>query len=406
MTISNARAVPPSRTLCTALALALIGASMQSLADSPQVVQKMPAPAGHTIWRISNPTVNEASTQYPQIVFAPGQTVTVTATGCVQTGGAGLTWKRYVDPVGDNSATLYHGQILIPGAVNPLQFYDPRQPTVYTIPKTATLPAGAHLTLGYTDDHYSDNGYSSHDNGNQNQCWEVGNAAITLDIAPLAPATPPASQNYILTLQNVMIRNLRSSHSDTDIFGAAVTVNGTQAAIASQSVGSDWEQGSHNFPFSIEVDEVEPTDRVDFTYTVLNAGHSNTAQSINNAIVAIVQKVAGSIQGAGTIVSGVATAEQAIVNILDADCDGPVVADSIMGTGNDLALWTQNGPMTRTMSFSGTHSSTGCGSNSFYEVTYSIARTSQVLPYSLQINARSLAVKTSQNVQRLAPTHP
>ena len=66
--------------------------------------------------RIDEPTVTRRLTSYPQITFLAGDTVTVQAGGCVQTGGAGKTWKRYVNPSGSNSDRLYHGLIQIPGA--------------------------------------------------------------------------------------------------------------------------------------------------------------------------------------------------------------------------------------------------------------------------------------------------
>src|SRR5712671_6339427 len=77
--------------------------------------------SGNTeIWRIDEPNVKEPVTPYPQIVFRPGDRVTITAGGCVQTGGVGKTWKRYVDPQGPNADHLYHGLIQIPGATQGL----------------------------------------------------------------------------------------------------------------------------------------------------------------------------------------------------------------------------------------------------------------------------------------------
>src|SRR5262245_50328066 len=64
---------------------------------------------------INQPVVNRPTADYKNVQFAPGDTVTVQAGGCVQTGGSGKTWKRYVDPQGVNSDRLYHGLIYIPG---------------------------------------------------------------------------------------------------------------------------------------------------------------------------------------------------------------------------------------------------------------------------------------------------
>jgi hypothetical protein len=55
------------------------------------------------VWRITEPVVTQPTSEYPQIKFQPGDAVFVHAAGCVQTGGHGRTWKRYVDPSGPMS---------------------------------------------------------------------------------------------------------------------------------------------------------------------------------------------------------------------------------------------------------------------------------------------------------------
>jgi hypothetical protein len=47
---------------------------------------------------VDQPIVNESNTDYRMIELLPGDTVTVSASGCVQTGGKGQTWKDYVTP--------------------------------------------------------------------------------------------------------------------------------------------------------------------------------------------------------------------------------------------------------------------------------------------------------------------
>src|SRR5258708_15935052 len=71
-------------------------------------------------WRIDEPNVKKPIIEFQQIRFQPGDQVRVTAGGCVQTGGGGKTWRRYVDPLGANSDRLYHGMVLIPGAIGEL----------------------------------------------------------------------------------------------------------------------------------------------------------------------------------------------------------------------------------------------------------------------------------------------
>ena len=65
---------------------------------------------------INKPIVSRPEWVYQNVVFAPGDTVYVHGDGCVQTGGSGDTWKRYVNPGGANSDHLYHGLVRIPTA--------------------------------------------------------------------------------------------------------------------------------------------------------------------------------------------------------------------------------------------------------------------------------------------------
>jgi hypothetical protein len=71
---------------------------------------------GKIVCTISEPVVTQHETVYPTVAFAPGDIVDVQADGCVQTGGLGDTWKRYVNPTGSGTDHLYHGLIRIPTA--------------------------------------------------------------------------------------------------------------------------------------------------------------------------------------------------------------------------------------------------------------------------------------------------
>ncbi|HEX3967600.1 MAG TPA: hypothetical protein VHW70_06515 [Edaphobacter sp.] len=130
--------------------------------------------------RITEPNVKQRITNYPQITFKAGDSVTVSAGGCVQTGGSGATWKLYVNPSGSNSDRLYHGLIQIPGVDSDLVRIAGVINRTIAIP--STIPANASLNLGYEDDGYSDNGYWGHDDGTENQCRNVGNAFVVITI--------------------------------------------------------------------------------------------------------------------------------------------------------------------------------------------------------------------------------
>jgi hypothetical protein len=124
---------------------------------------------------VTEPIVNQPWATYPGISFWAGAHVYVDAGGCVQTGGHGRTWKRYVNPSSDNG--LYHGTMYLPGVTNGLQ-------ELWTlVGRTFVTTAGGALELGYEDDGYSDNGYYSHDDGTGDQCKNVGNAFVHLIIS-------------------------------------------------------------------------------------------------------------------------------------------------------------------------------------------------------------------------------
>jgi len=128
---------------------------------------------GSFVCVIDQPVVTQHETAYSTVQFAPGDVVDVQADGCVQTGGWGDTWKRYVNPTGSGADHLYHGLIRIPSA-KPAGGGLMRIESVVGRRQTVT-GAGIDLPqlilhLGYEDDDYHDNGYYSHDDGNDDQC--------------------------------------------------------------------------------------------------------------------------------------------------------------------------------------------------------------------------------------------
>jgi hypothetical protein len=149
---------------------------------------------------ISRPVVTESSFDYKSVVFRSGRsgdTVAIDAGGCVQTGGHGHTWKRYVNPSGPNSDHLYFGSMEIPAVSD---FGSSPPPDILAKTRFSSLVGKpsvnissiasttlATLLLHYADDFYSDNGYYRHDEGTGNQCAlgnDGGAAHITLTITP------------------------------------------------------------------------------------------------------------------------------------------------------------------------------------------------------------------------------
>jgi hypothetical protein len=63
------------------------------------------------------------------------------------------------------------------------------------------------------------------------------------------------------------------------------------------------------------------------------------------------------------------------LDIVLANCDGPVAVDQIAVTGADLINWTAGtGMYAETRVYPGLDSAVGCGSNSRYTVTWSVLR--------------------------------
>jgi hypothetical protein len=190
-------------------------------------------------WKISRPEVRRRITEYPEIDFRPNDIVRVDASGCVDPGGVGNTWKQYVNPSGLNTDRLYHGLIWIPGA----EVVDGKKQLIVPVgtslvriasitarpnnkPAAQELIVGEHfpagvphtLHLGYEDDQYDDNGYPHniydsagnliqrvpHGDRDGNDCKNADDAYVIIQIsrstAPPAPNTlgplDPVASNY------------------------------------------------------------------------------------------------------------------------------------------------------------------------------------------------------------------
>jgi hypothetical protein len=157
----------------TVLAACVAFAIVPAVAGAAQQISVSTFGRDYTVYRITEPVVTAKTTSYPTIAFAAGDLVRVSAGGCVQSGGHGLTWKRYVDPSGPPN--MYAGTIRIPGHES--------VPIATMIGQTSSVPANAEpntLVLGYQDERYGDNGYSSHDNGTDDQCLGEGAAWLVV----------------------------------------------------------------------------------------------------------------------------------------------------------------------------------------------------------------------------------
>ena len=159
------------------------------------------------VWRIDHPDVIDPQRIYEHITFKPGDTIKIDAGGCVQTGGMGSTWKLYTNPSGDDADHLYSGLIQIPTVFPSLVRIGGDLDVTHFVPLSVppTQIGALKLTLGYQDDGYGDNGYYSHDNGNNNQCGGVGPAWVEVTVVTNStlvhdqPKYSPHSKDFDMT---------------------------------------------------------------------------------------------------------------------------------------------------------------------------------------------------------------
>jgi hypothetical protein len=175
---------------------------------------------GNFTCTITQPVVNAHETDYPKVEFAPGDLVSVTANGCVQTGGSGSTWKRYANPSGPNTGPpsyMYEGRVLIPTTKEASALVPIHQVIGRTLLVTGTgLPESQlFLHLGYQDDGYSDNGYYSHDDGTDDQCKADGSNAVNGGPAYV-----------VVTIARGVPLNAPPSRFDFDVSSGLVDSNG------------------------------------------------------------------------------------------------------------------------------------------------------------------------------------
>lgn len=368
--------------IVSAVLMCLTLLSTHAFADGPEIVQQYPTYSpGHSLWIITRPNVRQRKTEYPQIVFAPGDKVRVYASGCVQTGGSGRTWKRYVNPVGPNSDLFYSGQISIPGATNGLEPFTPAQPAEYNIPLTQS---GGFLTLGYKDDAYGDNGYYAHDDGTSNQCRNIGDAQVRIEIWHPPAVQPSEEADYDFTLNWLLIKKTRSKYTDTDYLSLNTIVNGNWSPIIRVRLGDIrdilWPGNPTTDPVyslnaGIYLSRVRPDDRVAVIYTIDNDGGS-TAHDVNADVEQVFYQIGSALPDPfADFVKLAAAVERMFFDLLDPACDGPVVAGKFGDMrGTQLFGYTEARDWVQTQGFPGAESNAGCGDNSLYDVNFTLHR--------------------------------
>ena len=224
-----------------------------------------------------------------------------------------------------------------------------------------------------------------------------------------------ALQFYDFSVDNFTISNTRSRHEDTDYISASVAVAGRPTRSANQKLG-DLNNGTFGTAMQFNGVAVADDETAVFTYLIINNGHSDPGvaekaveqaaktlaekgaqvaatavggaigaalgASIGTAVVPLIGTALGAL--AGWVVSSVGT-------LLFANCDGAVAAAVHTYTGAQLRAGTSQGlKLTDSDHHPGTDSPDGCGSNSVYDVRWTIREQSAQIGQAITAKWNSL----------------
>jgi hypothetical protein len=200
----------------------------------------------------------------------------------------------------------------------------------------------------------------------------------------------PQVQTMTFSLDSFRITDTRSRHNDTDFVSCTLLVRDAKGQGTPQTLKKkmgDVNNGTHAVNLQFPNVAIPSGGSVVFNYLIVNSGHKSEGdvdQALEKAGTALAQKglVAGGtaigtaiFPGLGSILGAVGGwLAGEIGNILAANCDGPVAAEQVTLTYDQLMKDTASGPMTKETKHPGTDSATGCGSNSMYYVTWHIQR--------------------------------
>jgi phospholipase C len=194
------------------------------------------------------------------------------------------------------------------------------------------------------------------------------------------------------TLDSLKISNTRSLHNDTDFVYMSITVGANPPVLGSKSLG-DLNNGTHTVALSLEANIPNDDTPIVFGYVIANNGHGHNdvlKRATQTALTSIGQEVvkhgaatAAAVTIGAVLVPLVGSALTALAGILAvtevasllfADCDGVVAAGALAFTSSQLIKRTNSGQkISETANHSGTNSPDGCGSNSRYSTTCTIA---------------------------------
>lgn len=203
---------------------------------------------------------------------------------------------------------------------------------------------------------------------------------------------------YDFGVDHFTIHNTRSRHEDTDYISASVAVAGRPTRSATQKLG-DLNNGTFGTDMHFAGVPVGDNETAVFTYAIANSGHADPGaaeKALQSTMTSLAEKGATIAAGAAGTAIGAAlgasigtavipvlgTALGALAgwvvssagSLLFADCDGPVAAAVHTYSGSQLRAGTSQAlKLGNSDHHPGTDSAAGCGSNSDYDVAWTIA---------------------------------
>ena len=240
-----------------------------------------------------------------------------------------------------------------------------------------------------------------------------------------SPKPPSLKYLYNFSVDSFTITNTRSRHEDTDFIAASVAVAGSPTRSASQSLG-DLNNGTYPTAIMFKDVEVGENETAVFTYNIVNNGHSDPStiektllegtETLATKGAELAVKAAGPTIGAalgasiGTgVVPLIGTALGALAGwvvsygggLLFANCDGAVASAVHTFSGKQLREGTrQVGQLSDSDYHPGTDSPAGCGSNSQYNVNWTI-KLGRVIAFNEDVAPPSTAQGLLQALQAI-----
>jgi hypothetical protein len=201
---------------------------------------------------------------------------------------------------------------------------------------------------------------------------------------------------YNLGIPSFRIHQIRSLLKDTLAGSMSLQVLNAQGALHHDWPTQSVNLGDYGPTTTVQtnllyqnVDVPDPTPdapdggSIAWSFVLVNAGHvdySVLVGALNNAANAVVGALVSSGNVLAELVAGGIIGAQALVQLLTANCDGPVAALRLSFTAKELAQMTADpANWLNDVNCPGTTSPVGCGSNSNYTVYYSMINTNSLV---------------------------